>query len=196
MKCVFVLLLLVSVMAVTSAASSDTAEIGMSESYGETTEAHYSTFTIYRVAMNLYTYLLPIIVCFGIFGNIMTIIIMREMKSGESTINIYFTAVAAMDLIYLCINTLPQWINYVFTFRLNTTHDVVCKISTWLYTGGSTIRCWYAVLNFISAICETLYHANSAINFYLYCLTGRRFREEFIKIMCCGKNRRQRGAHQ
>ncbi|KAL8577952.1 hypothetical protein ACOMHN_011503 [Nucella lapillus] len=58
----------------------------------------------------------------------MTLVIMRQMKSAESTINIYFTAVAAMDLMYLCISTLPQWITYFFNFRLNTTHDVVWEI--------------------------------------------------------------------
>ncbi|KAL8558684.1 hypothetical protein ACOMHN_037777 [Nucella lapillus] len=190
--------------------------------------------------MNLYRGLYPIIVCFGIFGNIMTIIIMRRMKSGESTINIYFTAVAAMDLMFLCISTLPLWIIYFFKFRLNATHDVVLKTAEQFLSKGdyeqaqarekaawsvtvtvivvsitflvltlpSTIYyiLFYfetdsagyreAVLSLISAIGETLYHANSAINFYLYCLTGRRFRGEFIKIMCCVRNRRQRGAHQ
>ncbi|KAL8606673.1 hypothetical protein ACOMHN_055348 [Nucella lapillus] len=340
------------------------------ESYGETTEAHYTTFTIFHVAVHLQKYLSAIIVFSGIFGNIMIMVIMRRMMSGESTINFYFTALAAMDLVHLCIGTLPEWIRHVSDFRLNATHDVVCKIFTWLYTGSSTISCWYlvcmtvhramsvvwphrvnlmctrrtvlllifgialffavlyshyligavvlyfpnyngywctmnpanesymyfiqhifmyielavynllpflflavsnsvliwkltasvktagkflgkgdseqaqarekaarsvtvtvsvvsiaflvltlpstinyilfhfesagtdlvgyrtTVLIFIAAICETLYQANTAINFYLYCLTGRRFREEFIKIMCCGRNRRQRGAHQ
>ncbi|KAL8606699.1 hypothetical protein ACOMHN_055374 [Nucella lapillus] len=223
-------------------------------SYGEITEAHYSTFTISRVKIYLQSYLYAIIFVSGVFGNIMTITIMQRVKSGESTINIYFTAVAAMDLMMLCVLTLPSGINYLFNFKLNATHDVVCKISTWLYTGGvkkagkflskgdseqaqarekaarsvtvtviavsitflvltlpGTINyiLFYferaesdlagyrqAVLGFINVFCECLFQANTAINFYLYCLTGRRFREEFIKIMCCGRNRRQRGAYQ
>ncbi|XP_076452258.1 uncharacterized protein LOC143287902 [Babylonia areolata] len=35
--------------------------------------------------------------------------------------------------------------------------------------------------------------SNSAVNFYLYCLTGRRFREEFMKIVCWWKTTTPRG---
>ena len=49
---------------------------------------------------------------------------------------------------------------------------------------------------FTAYLMDTLSQTNKAINFYLYCLTGRKFREEFIKVMCCGRKRGQRGAHQ
>lgn len=36
---------------------------------------------------------------------------------------------------------------------------------------------------FLHVIANQLWYLNSAINFYLYCLTGHRFREEFMKIV-------------
>ena len=32
-----------------------------------------------------------------------------------------------------------------------------------------------------------LLYCNMAVNFYLYCLTGRRFRQEFYNILRCGR---------
>ena len=33
---------------------------------------------------------------------------------------------------------------------------------------------------------------NHAVNFYLYCLSGRKFRQKFIQILCCKKNKPRR----
>ncbi|XP_076449118.1 uncharacterized protein LOC143285606 [Babylonia areolata] len=335
-----------------------------------TTERSWRSFTIHVVGHCLWTFLLPVILVLGVFGNVMTIVIMRRIKSDDSTINIYFTAIAVMDTVYLCNSTLEHWTWHQFRFGLSSTHSVVCKVLTWLYTGGSTISCWYLVcmtvhraisvvwphrvnllctrrtvllllagitvffavlyshyligfetvhyasdnnywctvrydndayiffienvftyielsfycllpfiflltsniiliwkltvsvkaadkhltqgdsdqvqahrkaansvtltvvavsvafvvltlptsINFmrnyfgrfrsaltsyerateffIDAVTGLLGHANHAVNFYLYCLTGRRFREEFIKVLCCGRNRRRRGIQQ
>ncbi|XP_076450409.1 uncharacterized protein LOC143286657 [Babylonia areolata] len=37
----------------------------------------------------------------------------------------------------------------------------------------------------INAVTFSLMFTNNAVNFYLYCLTGRRFREEFLSVICC-----------
>ncbi|KAL8558668.1 hypothetical protein ACOMHN_037761 [Nucella lapillus] len=142
--------------------------------------------------------LYPIIVCFGIFGNIMTIIIMRRMKSvktagkflskgdseqaqaREKTARSVSVTVIVVSIAFLVL-TLPGTINYILYHFETVEHGVGYG---------------FAVYYFTSVVTTILLHANSAINFYLYCLTGRRFREEFIKIMCCGRNRRQRGAPQ
>nr|KAG5712789.1 hypothetical protein BaRGS_007386 [Batillaria attramentaria] len=38
------------------------------------------------------------------------------------------------------------------------------------------------------AVCHLLWYSNSAVNFYLYCLTGTRFREELRKLFSCHKS--------
>ncbi|KAL8558692.1 hypothetical protein ACOMHN_037785 [Nucella lapillus] len=168
------------------------------ESYGDSTEAHYSTFAILRVRVILLYSLYPIIFCFGIFGNIMAIIIMRRMKSvktagkfirkgdseqaqaREKAARSVSVTVSVVSIAFLVL-TLPGTINYILNHFETTEYGLGYR---------------FAVQYFPFVVCQALYHANSTIHFYLYCLTGRRFREEFIKIMCCGRNRRQRGAPQ
>ncbi|XP_076439150.1 uncharacterized protein LOC143278023 [Babylonia areolata] len=86
----------------------------------------------------------------------MTIVIMRRMTSGESAINIYFTAIAVTDTVFLCTHTLELWILRQFGSGLSIVHSVVCKIHTWLYTGGGTVSCWYLV-------CMTVHRAMSVV---------------------------------
>ena len=51
----------------------------------------------------------------------------------------------------------------------------------------------YAELYFFSTVAYILADCNSAVNFYLYCLMGRKFREEFLKVLLCWKSRRPMG---
>ncbi|XP_076458596.1 neuromedin-U receptor 2-like [Babylonia areolata] len=121
-----------------------------------TSERPWTSFTIYIVSQYLWLCGFPLILLLGIFGNVMTIVIMRRIKSDDSSIGIYFTAISVMDIIVLCFHTLNQWVQYQFGFGLYTTHSIVCKIRTWLYTGGGTISCWYLV-------CMTVHRALSVV---------------------------------
>ncbi|CAH8866793.1 unnamed protein product [Trichobilharzia szidati] len=47
-----------------------------------------------------------------------------------------------------------------------------------------------ALLELFDCIAEVLMYANHAINFYLYCAVGTRFRRELKKTLRCGKKRR------
>ena len=48
----------------------------------------------------------------------------------------------------------------------------------------------YARLHFFYTLCYLLANCNSAVNFYLYCLTGRKFREEFLEVALCWKRKK------
>ncbi|XP_076458597.1 galanin-like G-protein coupled receptor npr-9 [Babylonia areolata] len=119
-------------------------------------EKHWTSFTIYVISQYLWICGLPLIILLGIFGNVMTIVIMRRIKSDDSTIDMYFTAIALMDIVVLCVSTLDKWTLHQFGVGLYTGHDVVCKIRTWLYTGTGTISCWYLV-------CMTVHRALSVV---------------------------------
>ncbi|KAL8573375.1 hypothetical protein ACOMHN_032390 [Nucella lapillus] len=77
---------------------------------------------------------------------------MRRMKAGESAINIYFTAIAVLDLIILWINTLSMWLFHMFEIRTSAVHTVVCKVHTWI----GTMSCWCVV-------CMTVHRAMSVV---------------------------------
>ncbi|XP_076439151.1 uncharacterized protein LOC143278024 [Babylonia areolata] len=120
------------------------------------TEKPWWLLPLYIAGTHLWYIYPPFVILFGLFGNAMTIIIMRRMKSGESTINMYFTAIAVVDTIYICTSTVGFWVNVTFGFRIDSVHPVVCKVHTWLYTGGSTVSCWYLV-------CMTVHRAVSVV---------------------------------
>ncbi|KAL8562133.1 hypothetical protein ACOMHN_041968 [Nucella lapillus] len=98
----------------------------------------------------------PIIFSLGTIGNVMTIIIMRRLMSKDSTINIYFTAIAGVDLLYLWTIVLHQTILYNLEYDFRIIHGVFCKMFTWLYTAGGTVSCWYLV-------CMTVHRAMSVV---------------------------------
>ena len=47
-----------------------------------------------------------------------------------------------------------------------------------------------ALRSFVDAFCYMLVYWNYAINFYVYCLTGTKFRLEFLKLVCFWRRRR------
>ena len=108
-----------------------------------------TSLPLYRISHLLWTLCPPVIFLLGVFGNVMTLVIMRRMTSSDkdSTIfPLYFVSMAISDLIYLFTMVLPEWINLTFQYRLLEQHRVVCKVFTWLYTGTGTVGCWYIVL--------------------------------------------------
>ncbi|XP_076437035.1 uncharacterized protein LOC143276430 [Babylonia areolata] len=121
-------------------------------------EKPWKSFTIYVTSEYLQLVCHPLILFLGIFGNVMTIVIMRRVKSDDSTttISIYFTAIAIADTIVLCTLTLDEWTQNQFSFEVRSIHEVVCKINTWLYTGSGTMSCWYLV-------CMTIHRAISIV---------------------------------
>ena len=50
-----------------------------------------------------------------------------------------------------------------------------------------------AAINLLSkTICFILMYTNHSINFYLYCMSGRKFRNELREMLCCLRYKRQR----
>ncbi|KAL8562140.1 hypothetical protein ACOMHN_041975 [Nucella lapillus] len=113
-------------------------------------------FRFYYATLVLQKVWPSIILCLGTIGNVMTIIIMRRLKSDDSTINIYFAAIAGVDLVYLWTIVLNQVLQYNIGYDIKAIHGVFCKVFTWLYTGGGTVSCWYLV-------CMTVHRAMSVV---------------------------------
>ncbi|KAL8565614.1 hypothetical protein ACOMHN_064267 [Nucella lapillus] len=111
---------------------------------------------IYRIRMYLWYTLGPAIFFLGNFGNIMIIIIMRRMKSGESVINIYFTAMAVVDLITLDVYFLADWSRECLNWWIAHSHNIVCKIYVWFATQITTTSAWFLV-------CMTVHRAISVV---------------------------------
>ena len=93
------------------------------------------------------TILLFVAVVLGVFGNVMTIIIVRRFRtaSGRSATDPYFVVLAVMDLSVVLMGTLGHWIQSATGFYLAGTHDAVCKSVMFVRNAGSASSAWILV---------------------------------------------------
>ena len=88
----------------------------------------------------------------------------RTMKSAENQLTIMLLLVTMLLLILL----FPTYIRYIFSTFVG--RDTPSK---------------YATSSLMYEITYKLYTTNSGINFFLYCISGERFRNDLKQIMCC-----------
>ena len=88
----------------------------------------------------------------------------KTMKSAENQLTIMLLLVTILFLILLC-PTYFRFIYLVFAKR-DTPHE-------------------YAKSLLIFQITVQLYSTNSGINFFLYCMSGQKFRNDLMEILCC-----------
>ena len=89
----------------------------------------------------------PFIFLFGAFGNLMTLLVMRRLRSTGSTMNVFFEALAVSDLIVLCLDTLPKWLSNVFgTTSIEDFHSVTCKLYKVLLYATGVLSPWLLVV--------------------------------------------------
>ena len=86
-----------------------------------------------------------LIILFGTFGNVMTVIILRRLRSGWSAMNVYLTALALSDTAMLYSGTLPMWARKVLDYDIYASHVVVCKLGICIMTTTATLSSWLLV---------------------------------------------------
>ena len=88
----------------------------------------------------------------------------NKMKSAEKQLVIMLLLVTILFLILLC----PTYFRFIYL--------VLAKRDTPFE---------YAQSMLFSEITGKLYASNSGINFFLYCISGKKFRNELKEILCC-----------
>ena len=86
-----------------------------------------------------------IILLFGTFGNVMTVIILRRLRSGWSAMNVYLTALALSDTAMLYCVALPMWARKVLDYDVYASHVIVCKLTGWGMNLASISSAWLLV---------------------------------------------------
>ena len=86
-----------------------------------------------------------IILLFGTFGNVMTVIILRRLRSGWSAMNVYLTALALSDTAMLYCVALPTWARKVLNYDVYASHVFVCKLAVWGMNLASISSAWLLV---------------------------------------------------
>ena len=88
------------------------------------------------------------------------------MKSAENQLTIMLLLVTTLVLILL----IPTYIRFIFiTFFEPDTPEK------------------HGIAMLVFQISHKLYHTNFGINFFLYCISGQKFRNDLKEILCCIK---------
>ena len=85
------------------------------------------------------------ILLFGTFGNVMTVIILRRLRSGWSAMNVYLTALALSDTAMLYSGALPMWARKVLDYDVYASHVSVCKLVIWVMNTTAALSAWLLV---------------------------------------------------
>ncbi|KAL8561798.1 hypothetical protein ACOMHN_010732 [Nucella lapillus] len=85
----------------------------------------------------------------------MTIIIMLRTKSAEAVIDVYFIALACVDLVTLNVLLLFDWVGIAFGYYIHYQNNVICKFHNWT-VGCTTTGGWILV-------CMTTHRAISVV---------------------------------
>ena len=88
---------------------------------------------------------LPIIVVFGTFGNVMTIIIMNQLRKTVSSMSVYFTALAVSDLLFIYTEAMRTLIVKNLSYDYFTISTAACKIGMFLLYNMGVTSPWILV---------------------------------------------------
>ena len=88
--------------------------------------------------------LYPILLFFGTFGNVMTIVIHRRGQL-TSSLSVFFIVLAVADLMLLYTNCFDAWLFYVFRFNMLGQHTVLCKLLVFLIYVSGVLSAWTLV---------------------------------------------------
>ena len=99
----------------------------------------------------------------------------ENSNSGNSAKNKQITIMLLFITFAFLILTCPQYIRYIiYTFYVYNTSPEA-----------------YASYIFATHVSNKIYFSNNAVNFFLYCLGGSKFRED-LKAVFCGRVQQQR----
>lgn len=102
--------------------------------------------------------MLPIIVVFGVCGNILTIsILIRSIKTKISSTTLYLLLLAVSDTLLILNGPLRQWIRLSWKYDFRTYHEAVCKLGVWLTYGSLQFSSWLLVALTLERVVSVLW---------------------------------------
>ena len=107
--------------------------------------ASLSSMPLSRAAHIMDLIVLPIILLFGTFGNVLIIIIMNRLRNTVSSMSVYFTALAVSDLLFIYTVVMRMFISTIFSYDYFTISTAVCKIGVFLLYVTGVTSAWMLV---------------------------------------------------
>lgn len=87
-----------------------------------------------------------IILFSGLFGNVMILLLLGRLRSSESCLDVFFIALAFSDLCLLLTAVLRVFVKAHFLIDIYDTHNVVCKMCTWILSVTGVVSAWSLVV--------------------------------------------------
>ncbi|XP_076465361.1 uncharacterized protein LOC143297073 [Babylonia areolata] len=118
------------------------------EGVGEGDEVEYgSLYLRFHVTYMLWVTVPPVLLAVGWFGNVMTVVVMRAMRTSESTacLSVYFTALAVSDLCLLTTSVLWDWPVMAFNTKIPYLRDLPCTVPFFFSYTSSMTSAWFLV---------------------------------------------------
>ncbi|KAH3849427.1 hypothetical protein DPMN_091827 [Dreissena polymorpha] len=87
----------------------------------------------------------PILIVFGIVGNICTICVLLRSSKRLTSISQYLLVLACSDTVFLLNAPLRQWIRFVWSWDIRDQNNVLCKLSAYLTYATYHFSAWILV---------------------------------------------------
>lgn len=96
---------------------------------------------------NISNYLHLVIFTFGLFGNVLTVFVLRTKRFQQTSTGIYLTVLAIIDLFYLICSLLILIINFIWIFpnKLKDLSSVACVLISYFQYTLTYISVWLLV---------------------------------------------------
>lgn len=119
------------------------AELNASRSY----DAVLKTYPEYRLSLDLYVYVLPWLVALGLFGNVLSFLVVSRKNLRHTAMSINIAVLAVFDSGVLIVSALRYWLGKMTGVDIKMINDVLCIIiGGFLYNYVRHCAVWVVVV--------------------------------------------------
>ena len=108
-------------------------------------EQGFMTYAEYRAHKYILLYVPPILIFCGIIGNIISLVIWTRRSMRKFSTYFYLAVLASADIFVLLVGLLRLWIGELTGHDVRDTHDITCKLFTWLGYTSSDFSAWLII---------------------------------------------------
>lgn len=99
----------------------------------------------YRIHMAISLYIPPVLLIMGTFGNIFSLLILRNKTMTRQSTNVFLSALALADSIVLFVGLLRRWIGDIAGIDVQSETDWLCKTVSMLTYSSSQFSVWLII---------------------------------------------------
>ena len=110
----------------------------------------------------------PFFILFGMFGNVM-IIVIHKRTALTSSMSVFFLTLAASDSVLIYVTCFRSWVKFTFEFDISVQHDALCKLDVFLIYVSGVLSAWTLVaMTAQRAVCVMWPHRANVL-----CMVGK-----------------------